>query len=601
MDFFSRPPSYQVQQLRNAMAPRPQQPPQAARSGLLPTPAPVAPRPAPATPPADPIASFARALPVSMRIGSSLVGRAVGTRQDIITAPARATIAPDMPRAREQFAAHPEDMLKGAAIGAGIVSGVAGGAALIGAAGGATAAAGPTGAAIVRTGGGAALGYAARTAPITLQEATLLGGAALAAAAGSRVVSPWRTVNLPTGLPDWMDKWNDPHKGIGSGGHEIPRPDWMRGDPEIDIDPGADWRTPGESFRDYLTYRRELPSEGPPGTGPTPYYQGPEIARPGPASRFIGSPEIGIGGRTIHSPEITIGAGSRTIRSPEIEITDPGRRFSSELPIRPNIFPAELPRSREQDAFKFPGEWSRRPGVDRLVPELPKSKYADAMLTAGSTAIGRSRVQRAPRNVPSPGNILDDRSTYSPVTIPRNAPTLDIWGEALKADALKDLSADTVYGNMPRGPEAMPRFTIDVFGRPDALTKTIPDLDLGTLTRPDIATVTKTGTGMGSGTVTIPSVASLAFGSTAPGLATLTIPEIEYPDPTRLKNPTDHPVEYPPPVEFEHLFEFSSAEETRRRRRRKKGGKKRRATTTPGSFGFTETLSIPDLSRLWRF
>jgi hypothetical protein len=610
MNFGSAPS--RVQQLREAMAARPPAPQQQARAGLLPTqqPAPVAPiespRPAPSRPPTDPI-TVARTARAALPAVTRVFGQEVGRGLDFFTAPARATVARDLPLAREQFAAHPEDMLKGGIIGAGIVSGVVGGAALLG--GGAAAATGSTGAAVVRTGGGAAMGYAARTAtPALTKEAAPLGGAVLAAAIGSRAASPaWRSVNIPSGLPDWMDKWNDPHGGAGTGGKEIPRPDWMSGDPEITIDPGVDWRAPGESFQDYLRYRRELPREGPPGTGPTPYYSGPEIARPGAATRSIDSPELFIGGRTFRSPEIKIGAGSRTIHSPEIDIGDPARRFGPELPLRPgrDIFPAELPRSRRDEAFRFPDAWGRRPGVDRLVPELPKPKYADALLAASSMAIGRSRFRGTSRNVPGPETIFDGRDTYDLGRLPRDAPRLDVWGEMMKEDALRDLSADSVFAHAPRGPEVAPRFTIDVFGRSDRLlenlTRTLPDLESGTLTRPDAGTVTKAKTSMGTRTVTVPSITSLVFGSFAPGLTTLNVPEVEYPDPTRLKNPTDYPVDYPPPFEFELPYEFNFLDETRRRRKRKKDGKKRDATATPGSFGFEETLTLPDLSRLWRF
>lgn len=603
---FGRAPS-QVQRLRAAMAAR-QQTEQQRRAGLLPTqPRAVPTATTPPSPPTDPVASFTRALPVGFRAGSSFIGQQVGRRLDYFTAPARVTIARDMPLGREQFASRPGDMLKGGIIGVGIVSGVAGGAALLG--GGGAAAAGPAGAAVIRTGGGAALGYVTRTAtPALTREAATIGGAVLAAAIGSRAASPaWRSVNLPTGLPDWMDKWEDPHGGAGTGGKEIPRPDWMSGDPEITIDPGVDWRAPGENFQDYLRYRRELPSEGPPGIGPTPYYSGPEIARPGPATRFINSPELFIGGRTFRSPEIKIGAGSRTIHSPEIDIGDPARRFGPELPPRPgrDIFPAELPRSRRDEAFRFPDAWGRRPGVDRLVPELPKPKYADALLAAGSMAIGRGRFGGASRNVPGPEMILDGRDTYDLGGLPRDAPRLDVWGEIMKKDALRDLSADSVFAHAPRGPEVAPRFTINVFGRPnqllDTLTRSLPELVPGTLTLPDTGTATRIKTGTGMETITIPSLVSLAFGSVMPGMHTRTIPEMEFPDLTRLKNPTDYPVNYPPPFEFDLPAGFNFMEDQRRRRRRKKDGKKRDTSAILGTFGFEETLSIPDLPSLWRF
>ncbi|MDD4459988.1 MAG: hypothetical protein PHQ24_09320 [Proteiniphilum sp.] len=552
-------------------------------------------------------ATFATS-PAGLHLGTSFLGYGVGAAIDPVAAPARATIAPDLPLVREQFARHPEDMAKGALIGASLISAALVPGTLFFGGRGAAAAAGPATSGAIRTGGGAAMGFAARTAPITVPEGAILGGAALAAVIGSRAASPaWRSVNIPSGLPDWMDKWNDPHGGAGTGGKEIPRPDWMSGDPEITIDPGVDWRAPGESFQNYLRYRRELPREGPPGTGPTPYYSGPEIARPGAATRSIDSPELFIGGRTFRSPEIKIGAGSRTIHSPEIEVRDPARRFGSELPLRPgrDIFPPELPKSKEYEAFKFPGEWDRRPGVDRFIPELPKTKYADALLAAGSMTIGRGKFRRIPRNVPAPGKIIDGRDTYDLGGLPRDAPVLDVWGETLKVEALKDLSADTVYARMPRGPEVAPRFTIDVFGRPNRLlenlTRTLPDLESGTLTRPDAGTVTKAKTSMGTRTVTVPSITSLVFGSFAPGLTTLNVPEVEYPDPPRLKNPTDYPVDYPPPFEFELPYEFNFLDETRRRRKCKKDGKKRDATATPGSFGFEETLTLPDLSHLWRF
>ena len=152
--------------VRAATAPRPQP-----QEQLRPSPSSqTSPTPAPA-----------RSTPfdIALRGGLAFAGHLIGSRVDLLTAPARA-VNPSIPRAREEFAARPVEMVRGALIGASLITGVAGGAALLGG-GGAVAAAGPAASGIIRTGGGAALGLATRTAPAVVQQ----GATAAATAAGA--------------------------------------------------------------------------------------------------------------------------------------------------------------------------------------------------------------------------------------------------------------------------------------------------------------------------------------------------------------------------------------------------------------------------------
>lgn len=142
---------------------------------------------------------------IALRAGAAGAGHLVGSRMDLLTAPARA-INPSIPRAREEFAARPMEMVKGGLIGASLITGIAGGAALLGG-GGAIAAAGPAASGIIRTGGGAALGLAARTAPSMVQQgataAVTIAGATLPIALANEIYPtfPDPGPQFPTGQP----------------------------------------------------------------------------------------------------------------------------------------------------------------------------------------------------------------------------------------------------------------------------------------------------------------------------------------------------------------------------------------------------------------
>lgn len=412
------------------------------------------------------------------------------------------------PSAREQatwIVQHPVE--SAVAGGLGIAAGAAVAPLLIG--GGAVTLAG--GATIVTGGaargiGGSAIGTATGTVVDT--------GIKLAVGAGlmGALASQHRTANLPSGLPDWMDKWQDPHGGVGGGGAEIPSPDWMSGDPEVGIDPGVDWRSPGESFEDYLSYRRELPSEGPAGRGPVPYYTGPEIAQPGPASRFIDSPDLPLGqGLGIMTPELRIGPESRTIGSPEI-IVPRGERFAPELPINMgrDIFPREIPGEGAPDlVFRFPSEWGERLTGDRLVTEIRTPKYSDAILTAGSVAIGRSRPGGVPRGFTE--EIIDNRILEVPRD--RAVPGLSPL-DRLEAGIMKDFGDLTFSHVTAAGPEVKAREGAGPLGRlenlarsqlneiTDATPTTLPDADAmaRALALPGSAAFTGSGLTAGTGT-----------------------------------------------------------------------------------------------------
>ena len=331
-----------------------------------------------------------KTLPVGGRFGASLLGTGIGTLVDSLSYPAR-VIAPGIPLAREQFARHPGDMVKGALIGAGIITGVAGGGLLLGGGGGAVAAG--TGASGTIHIGGGATGLATRTAaPVVIEEGFKAAAAIGAIALGSQIIQ--RTINFPSGLPDWAERYHDPHGGIGSEGGEISPPDWMSGDPEVIIDPGVDWRAPGESFGDYLQYRRKLPGEGPPGTGPLPYYPGPELSRPGPTTRFIDSPELTPNFDYFNASELPMG---RTIHMPEIEPDAIRKRFAPELPTPSSgeLFPTELPGKVEQDLDQFLpfGRVPVHPLGDPVSPVWHPPDYLESLMTvsAGVTLPGTMR------------------------------------------------------------------------------------------------------------------------------------------------------------------------------------------------------------------
>jgi len=385
-----------------------------------------------------------------------------------------ATVLPERllgtPSAREHatwIVQHPVESVVagglGVAAGAAIAPLLIGGGAVT-VAGGATIAVGGAARGI----GGAALGTGAAVVDTGVKLAI---GAGLVGALASQ---SHRAMDLPTGLPDWIDKWQDPHGGIGQGGGEIPRPDWMSGDPEVGIDPGVDWRAPGESFEDYLTYRRELPSEGPVGRGPDPFYAGPEITQPGPTTRFIDSPELpserGLG---IMTPELMIGPGTRTIISPEITVPH-GGRFAPELPVNlgRDIFPEELPGERGAEPFRFPSEWGERLTGDRLVMDLPTPKYSDAILTAGSVAIGRGRPVGVPRGFTE--EIIDRQVIEVPTD---RAGVGETPLDRLEASIMKDFGDLTFAHALAGGPEAKAGLDIRPLGRLESLARSqIEDL-----------------------------------------------------------------------------------------------------------------------------
>lgn len=347
-------------------------------------------------------------LPTTSRLAFSFLGDMVGAGVDIFSGPAR-TIVPDIPLAREEFAAHPEKMIEGAIIGGGIILGVAGGAALLGGAGaaGGGGAIAASGSSIATTGGGAATGLAARTAaPGVIEEGLKATAAAGALTLGAEMVR--RTIEFPSGLPDWAEIHKDPHGGVGSEGSEIPLPDWMSGDPEVIIDPGVDWRAPGESFDEYLRYRRSLPGEGPPARGPVPYYPGSELT---------------VGGRTIHAPEITPSPDyfnsperliGRTMFDPEIKPDTVRKRFAPELPTPPSseLFPTELHRGAgsDTDPILSREQVPIHPLGDPISPVWHTPDYTDSLMvvSAGVTLPGTIRrgiVHRREPTLPFDGGI----------------------------------------------------------------------------------------------------------------------------------------------------------------------------------------------------
>lgn len=206
--------------VRAATSTRPQQQPQ-----LRPTPQ--------TTPPPAP--TLSTPFDIALRAGPAFAGHLVGSRLDLLTAPARA-INPDIPLAREQFAARPVEMVRGGLIGASLITGIAGGAALLGG-GGAVAAAGPAASGIIRTGGGAALGLATRTAPAIVQQ----GATAAATAAGTML--PIALANeIGPAFPDPGPQFPTGHPGPELGGGRnpyslgpdpAPRSTWEPGQSEL--------------------------------------------------------------------------------------------------------------------------------------------------------------------------------------------------------------------------------------------------------------------------------------------------------------------------------------------------------------------------------
>lgn len=559
-------------------------------------------------------AAAARAAP-AVRLGATTLGYGVGSAVDVVTAPTRATIAPNMPLAREQFARHPEQMAKGALIGAGIISGVAGGATLL-AGRGAASVAGPAAAStIARTGGAAGIGHAtggavAPAAVDAIIKAATVGTVAGAAAhLATRATTPAHHsahISIPTGNPDWVDRWRDPHGGIGSRGGEIPRPDWMRGDPEVPLSPGVDWRAPEEDLSDYLDYLDKTRSGHPPARGPIPYYQGPEIQQPGAGTRQITSPELTPAPDYHGAPEILIG---RTIHAPEIEPRP--AIFPGELttPTGPSPFPAELPdprRHQTPDILRDLDDLARpplHPLGDPVSPTWRTPDYSDqvahALPVAGASAI----VDRGGITTPLITDDLDlitrdyglggyIAGTPIATTI---QPDIDLstWTKKLTI---------TEAGTLP-GTATVP------LPAPALHPPTIPGFALGTEIQPDIdpstwaniLTIPGAGTLPGTATGTLPATAarSLSLTGTRAGTQTtpdtritdITIPEIAHPDITAYHYPPDTPVAFPPEFPPEFLFAPPLTEQTRRRSQSTRK-KKRKSSPDPAGWGFWETLRV---------
>lgn len=332
-------------------------------------------------------------IPDMARVGASHFGRYVGFLVDAPAYPFRRLAGMETDVYRTRFSEHPEIMARDALIGGGIVLGVAGGVSLLGSLGligGGGSAMVASGSSAMLTGGGAAMGFAARTAaPVVIEEGLKAAVATGAVVLGGEMIR--RAIEFPSGLPDWAEIHKDPHGGVGSEGGEIPLPDWMSGDPEVLIDPGVDWRAPGEPFDEYMRYRRSLPGEGPPGTGPTPYYPGPELT---------------IGGRTIHAPEITPSPDyfnsperliGRTMFDPEIKPDTVRKRFAPELPIPSSgeLFPGELPRRTGLDTGPTisPDQAPIHPLGDPVSPVWRPPDYTDTLgiVSAGITLPGSFR------------------------------------------------------------------------------------------------------------------------------------------------------------------------------------------------------------------
>ncbi len=500
-------------------------------------------------------------------LGATTLGYGVGSAVDVATAPARATVSPDIPIAREQFARHPEQMAKGALIGAGIISGVTGGTTLLAGRGAAAASvAAPTAAStIARTGSAAGIGHATGTGIASAAVDTAIKAATIGSAAGAaahlaaRVTPPAHHgahINIPSGNPDWVERWRDPHGGIGSRGGEIPRPDWTRGDPEVPLSPDVDWRSPDEDLSDYLDYLDKTRDGHPPGRGPMPYYQGPEIQQPGPATRHIDSPEITPAPDYHDAPEILIG---RTIHAPEIEPSQ--AIFPAELttPTAPALFPAELP-----DPRRHHHDLDTHRGLDDFA-RPPLHPLGDPISPTWRTPDYSERVAHA---------------------LPVQADTIvDIGGPAnFVVDDARDIEdATRNYG-----------LGGYIAGSP-IVTEIRPDMDISLWTR--ALTISETG----AATATTPATAALSHSLLGIGISTLTtpdtktseitIPETVHPDPTSYHYPSPTPVAFPPELPPEFVFAPALIEQTRRRSRPERR-KKRKTTPDPSGFGFWETLRV---------
>ncbi len=499
-------------------------------------------------------------------LGATTLGYGVGSAVDVATAPARATVSPDIPIAREQFARHPEQMTKGALIGAGIISGVTGGITLLAGRGAAPVAAPTAASTIARTGSAAGIGHATGTGIASAAVDTAIKAATIGSAAGAaahlaaRVTPPAHHgahINIPSGNPDWVERWRDPHGGIGSRGGEIPRPDWTRGDPEVPLSPDVDWRSPDEDLSDYLDYLDKTRDGHPPGRSPMPYYQGPEIQQPGAATRHIDSPEITPAPDYHDAPEILI--GGRTIHTPEIEPRQ--AIFPSELttPTAPALFPAELP-----DPRRHHHDLDTHRGLDDFA-RPPLHPLGDPISPTWRTPDYSERVAHA---------------------LPVQADTIvDIGGPAnFVVDDARDIEdATRNYG-----------LGGYIAGSP-IVTEIRPDMDISLWTR--ALTISETG----AATATTPATAALSHSLLGIGISTLTtpdtktseitIPETVHPDPTSYHYPSPTPVAFPPELPPEFVFAPALIEQTRRRSRPERR-KKRKTTPDPSGFGFWETLRV---------
>jgi hypothetical protein len=459
-------------------------------------------------------------------------GQQVGRKIDVLAAPARA-VNPAVPSYEEHFARHPEDVVKGLAIGASIVvpaGAAARGGALIAGGLASREAARHTATHVIRTGGGGA-GYVtpAKTAIENVIKLAGPGATLIGATQWGRPET--RTAGgMPTGMPDWMDEWSDPHGGAGYG----PAPEIEMPDP---ADRGE--RYPGEDFGDYLRYRDELARrEGPVRReGPTPYYRGPEIIGGG---RTVRSPEMQPGEGILRGPEII--GGGRTVHSPEIDgILEP---------------------------------WQSRP--ERLQPRDGPTLPTD--ITAGS-AITRTppRTHRAPSR-----EIVDDsgpryifghdRPTLAPA---REMPDLDTWATTLSKDAARDLEIQFGSALSPPGPAAVPRYTLEARLRSRDRSDSLPEWDASPLslpgTRTEAGARTRTGTGARSGTATGTRTGTRT--GVRSGIGTGTIPDIA----NRLEFPPEYPdrtVEMPPG--FETVLRPPRTGDRRRRDRRRDEDEKRK-------------------------
>lgn len=418
------------------------------------------------------------------RIGAMFAGQQVGKKVDVLVTPARA-VNPSVPSYEERFARHPEDLAKGVVIGASIAipAGVVGGGL---ARGGSLAvgrlAAGRSAQNVIRTGGGGA-GYVT-PAKTAIEEVIRLAGPGATLIGATRWGQPeTRTASgeLPTGMPDWMNEWSDPHGGIG-----------YAPDPELEVPDLTDRgeRYSGEDFGDYLRYRGELSRrEGPVRReGPTPYYQGPEILTGG---RTVRSPEMRPGEGILRGPELP--TGGRTVRSPEIA------RVLEPLQSRPERL---MPREG---------------------PILPTDIAAGSALTRTPPRRGRAPTREIVDDGRGRYSFGPDRPTLAPS---REVPDLEAW----ETNAARDLDPQFGSALSPPEPATVPRFSLEARLRPRDRSDSLPEWDASPLSLPDTgigaeararvgagarsgaATATRTGTRAGiqsgTGTGTIPDIAN---------------------------------------------------------------------------------------------